>query len=332
MMNGKISVIIPVYEAENYILRSVTSVLCQTYDNLEIILIDDGSRDNSFNICLQLEQYDSRIRLYHQENRGVAAARNKGIEYSKGEYIFFLDSDDWIENITLYELVNSIKKFETELCICGFCYETDGRSKKCDIDVEFPMQQKEFREKYFWELYENAILFNVGTKLYKNDIIKKNNIRFQENMSVYEDICFFLDYLSHTKNLSFCKESFYHYFQGNSKSITHNYRSGFWIDTVSYYNKLEAVSEQRTDELNKALLICLYRAFLQESHNPRLDKKIFLYTMQNYCFPLAEKIKYKQRWLSTLTLDERIFGIAVSKHWISILWIISKIIAKRDNE
>lgn len=327
MISETVSVIVPVYEAESYILRCVTSVLCQTYEHLEVILIDDGSTDRSFKICSQLVQQDSRVHVYHQKNQGVAAARNKGIEYATGEFIFFLDSDDWIDKITLLEMVSTIKKYGTEICLCGFCYESESSYKNVNVGMDFTIAKNKFMNNLFWELYEKAILFNIGTKLYKTDIIKKNNIRFCENMMVYEDICFFFDYMSYVNDLSFCKGCFYHYFQENSNSITHSYKKEFWKNTMDYCNVLTTICNSRTIELDKAIIQCLYRAFLQEGHNPQLGKKTFLDVMKRYCFPLSEKVKYKKELNSYLTMDERIFWKIVSKQRNNVLWVLIKIIS-----
>ena len=103
--NEIVSVIVPVYQAEKYIERCVNSLIHQTYHNLEIILIDDGSKDNSFNICKRLAEDDVRIKVFHNDNQGVASTRNQGLDYAGGQYIYFLDSDDWIGKDTLSEMV-----------------------------------------------------------------------------------------------------------------------------------------------------------------------------------------------------------------------------------
>lgn len=102
---GMVSVIIPVYQAEKYLARCISSVKGQTYKNLEILLVDDGSKDESLSICKKLAQKDMRIRVFHHENMGVAATRNRGMDEAQGEFVYFLDSDDWIEKDTLSTMV-----------------------------------------------------------------------------------------------------------------------------------------------------------------------------------------------------------------------------------
>ena len=113
----KISVIVPVYNVENYLTRCVDSILSQTYKNIEILLIDDGSTDASGDICNEYCREDSRVSVVHQRNGGLASARNAGIDISTGEYLTFIDSDDYVSSYYIENLVNAIKKFNADLSI-----------------------------------------------------------------------------------------------------------------------------------------------------------------------------------------------------------------------
>ena len=117
MENKKISVVVPVYNVEDYIENNIKSLLNQTYKNFEIIYIDDGSTDNSLNILNMFKKIDSRIKVIHQENSGVSHSRNVGIEYSNGEYITFIDADDFVDNDYLEYLLNLISKNHSDMAI-----------------------------------------------------------------------------------------------------------------------------------------------------------------------------------------------------------------------
>ena len=123
MLRGCVSVIIPVYNVEKYLKDCINSILNQTYSNWEMILVDDGSVDNSGDICDKFSKNDSRIHVIHQTNKGVSFARNKGIEKANGEYLIFIDSDDWIENNMFEEMITAINNTKADACYCDRYYK-----------------------------------------------------------------------------------------------------------------------------------------------------------------------------------------------------------------
>lgn len=188
-----ISIIIPVYNAEAYLPQCLDSILIQTYQDFEIILINDGSSDNSETICNEYALKDSRIHVIHQKNAGVSTARNNGIEHAQGKWITFIDSDDWIEpsylaNFKLDESTN------IDLIIQGLEYY-DHR-KKCFFN---PWSFKEcilHKKDYLAGFTENRLMevgFPIG-KAYQKKILNLNNLRFDSRISFHEDHIFVLDY------------------------------------------------------------------------------------------------------------------------------------------
>lgn len=179
-----ISVIVPVYLAEKYIHRCVDSILRQTYKNLEIILVDDGSPDKCGEICDEYQKIDSRVKVIHQENAGVSAARNAGIDVAKGEYIAFIDSDDYIQ-LNMYEkMMFELIKSKVDICVCQWQYEyADGKqvvdSNNIDKTIYGRKKAVEFAEFFCRGQYENGVVCSACDKLYKRDIF--NNVRFVGN-------------------------------------------------------------------------------------------------------------------------------------------------------
>src|SRR5690554_2626737 len=130
--NGLLSIIVPVYNMEQYIEKCIMSIFLQTYKNIEIILIDDGSTDNSGNLCDKYSVIDPRVKVIHKENGGLSSARNAGLEVAMGEYIGFVDPDDWIEP-TMYEtMYSNIKKNKSEICICNYIIDNSKYSKQIE--------------------------------------------------------------------------------------------------------------------------------------------------------------------------------------------------------
>ena len=124
-MENLISVIVPVYNVEKYLDKCINSLINQSYNNLEIILIDDGSTDNCGEICDKYALKDNRIKVIHKKNEGLSAARNLGISISKGDYIIFIDSDDWVDKEILLKLLNLIKKYNSDIAVCDYLLTYD---------------------------------------------------------------------------------------------------------------------------------------------------------------------------------------------------------------
>ena len=161
-----LSVIIPVYNVEKYLSRCVDSVLNQTYKNFELILVDDGSLDNSPVICDEYENKDSRIKVIHKENGGLSSARNAGLEICKGDYIFFIDSDDWLtdENV-LEEFISKAEKENADFVYSFMNTATDKIQKEIRMNQRFKDNDKLF-------FLSNPYLFSACNKLYKNTLLQ----------------------------------------------------------------------------------------------------------------------------------------------------------------
>lgn len=227
-----ISVIVPVYCVEKYLDRCVNSILKQTFLDIEIILVDDGSPDNCGKICDDYAKQDSRIRVIHKENEGLGFARNSGLDIALGDYISFIDSDDYIE-LNMYEtMVNRIHETGADTCLCGH-YVDYGITKK---KTPLPWGNKIYRNK---EIVENIVLnmignlpeesndYNIGMcvwqGIFSRKIIEDNSIRFvSERDIISEDIMFDLEYYPKSKCVVTVAECF-NYYCMNGESLTHKF-------------------------------------------------------------------------------------------------------------
>ncbi len=190
-----ISVIIPVYNSENCIKKCVQSVLSQTYRNIEVLLIDDGSSDNSFSVCRDLSDYDERVKVFHQENCGVSMARNRGIELAVGEYIAFVDSDDYLDENYLKILLDNAKEHKADICCCDF-YEILGGEV---VQIETPKVLNSRKIENSNELLRDLVLSKecygtcVWGKLIHRKLVEK--VRFRP-LKFGEDQMFMYDLFS----------------------------------------------------------------------------------------------------------------------------------------
>ena len=210
VMDSLISVIVPIYNSEKYLDNTIKSIINQTYKNLEIILVDDGSTDKSYEICKKYQKKDNRIKLFHQKNKGVSFARNIGIENSNGEFLTFMDSDDLIDKKMYEKLFNA---FDNNLDYV-FC---DYKIKKNMLNNSNKILDMTIYDKIY-----KSFPYDGGANwcLYRTKIIKKYNIKFSENLFFAEDLDFLISYLIRCKkNIKYVDEKLY-YYVNNSDSIT----------------------------------------------------------------------------------------------------------------
>ncbi len=210
----KISVIVPVYNVERYISQAIESVIRQTYNNWELLLIDDGSTDESGQIIDKYSSNDSRIKSLHQTNKGASAARNLGIEHASGKFFFFLDSDDYLPSDALMHLISHQKKADADMVIGDFELGVNGKiypykHPACYNKVQFI---NDFLAS-FWVI--------IWGSLVKASIFVKNNIRFPEGVIYSEDFYTILLVLLSSGRIINCRHTVYHYNRDNELSVTH---------------------------------------------------------------------------------------------------------------
>ena len=208
-MKPLISVIVPVYKVEQYIERCIESILRQTYKNIEIILVDDGSPDACGVMCDKYAAKDSRIRVIHKENGGLSSARNAGMQTAKGEYICFVDSDDWLDETFVEVLEALLTEKQTDFSACRFCEVIEGNPVPQNKASKAPQLFEE-------NLMRNAIIDDTYAgfacnKLFRADIIHENGLRFDEKIFNGEDLPFTIEYLKHCRKGAYVPSELYFY-------------------------------------------------------------------------------------------------------------------------
>ena len=200
-MSSKISVIVPIYNTAKYLENCLDSIVNQTLRELEIILVDDGSTDESGKIADTYAKKDQRIKVIHQKNAGQSAARNRGIKESTGDYLSFVDSDDQIEPV-FYSTLLKLYKDNTSVAVCGHQYRRlkDNSSKNLYQSPLKPRGKNETKKAYIIKLLvKDGRMYSCNNKLFKKEYIKDNNILFDTNINFAEDTKFVLDYLSYAE-------------------------------------------------------------------------------------------------------------------------------------
>lgn len=227
----KISIVIPIYNAEDHLQRCVDSVLNQTEKNIEIILVDDGSKDNSIEICKNYLNQDKRVQLIHQENSGVSAARNRGIEQACGEYIGFIDSDDWIEP-NMYEcLLREANQASADIVMCDARTVYEDGKIQADTITQLSgnqiLQKSEFTPSLLLEMAGSAWRCIYKNHRYNDKLQKQKTILFQLGVKFSEDRIFNLYAFGQANKICYIKKAFYNRYM-NEKSTVHRFHQDYF--------------------------------------------------------------------------------------------------------
>lgn len=246
--NPKISVIVPVYKAEAYLHRCVDSLLAQTLADFDLILVDDGSPDRSGEICDDYARRDTRVRVVHQENRGVSLARQRGMDEARGEYTIHADPDDWVEPDMLEELYRKAKEEDADMVICDFYLNTARRQTHC---VQHPSSLR--HDVVLCELFKH-LHSSCCNKLVRRACYKRYGVRFPEGISCFEDKFVNSSLLVHDIKVAYLPRAFYHYdYFSNANSIVRNRTRDSFEKDEHYAHLLEkALKGSAASDIGKA--------------------------------------------------------------------------------
>lgn len=295
---AKISVIVPVYNSERYLSRCIDSILNQSYNDFELILINDGSKDKSLDIIRKYENQDIRIKVIDNKNRGVSETRNIGVNIAEGEYIQFIDSDDFIEKDMLKDTLDIIETKEVDLVITGFFLDINTK-KRQDTSIQTFEQNISKSSK---DIAINLLKRLNGTyinspvnKLYKREVIVNNNLLMDKKLDLGEDLVFNLDYFKHCKSVAFCNNCYYHYCMNLDENLTSKFRENKLELMKLLYDKCEQylissnVDAESIKDLNSIFIKWMYYCFID------LNSKgcnLKLYAKYKYIKECIDKYKY----------------------------------------
>lgn len=276
----KVSVIIPVYNAEKFLDRCLLSVVNQTYKNLEIIVINDGSTDKSEEICLKFLSKDNRIKYYKIDNGGVSNARNYGLDVATGEYITFLDADDYIEENTYSDCIKIANTYNPDIIKFNFMLETENYYYNIDIHTECDtlITDKDYTEKVYNHIFSSGDYSNIWNAMIRRTIIK--DLRFNKNIKYGEDFLFMVQVLLESKSLYYIKEKYYHYID-NIESATKSYKD-------------EKIKEQI---ININIVLDTIYSYIKKSNFDKTTYKHRLIADLNGCYDKIKKYSNYQKYL-----------------------------------
>lgn len=306
-----VSIIVPIYNSFKFLNRCIESLVMQTVHDIEIVLVDDGSMDDSLSLCKEWARKDGRIIIIEQENSGVSVARNRGIEVSTGEFIILLDSDDWLALNTVEVLLDEQRKNNADCVIFGF-NQTNGNlwapseekvyNTLVELKTDFP----------FW--LNTELLSSSVNKLYKRELIKNE---YPVGMAFGEDLLFSLDYLQQCRCISFIKTPLYQHEVFNQTSLTHTFNIKRFKDIETIQKRiLDFAVIQDDNELYKKYIsdcIRIMRSFLLSEECFIVKKEILKEWIECSYFKDLILSQYKIVWQNRLLLyfvQQRLYLLA----------------------
>lgn len=311
MKKPKISIVIPVYNDEMNLYSCIDSLLCQTYKDFEIVLVNDGSVDKSDSICKQYKEKNDNIKLINIEHKGLGVARNIGIEHCDGDYITFVDSDDYVDSKYLEIMYNNIVNNNCDLCICDFKRVFNHKHKKNNYTNRIRILSSEEMYKLFFRVSQKKDYYGVWGKLIKKEVI--SNIRFVEN-KINGDIPFVYEVISNVNKVVFIDDVLYYYYH-NRKSITNRTFSFEKLDLIEMWDVvLKNVEEKHPEYINYCKDCCMRARFTllskmlidgydkndKELHE--INRQLKQYIRKNYFSLLKINMSFSRKILLTMLL------------------------------
>ena len=333
----RFSIIMPVYNSESYVNKGIMSIVNQTYNNWELIIIDDGSKDNTYNVCKKMI-FDSRIKLFRINNSGPSYARNYGLDKSDGDYILFLDSDDYFEVNALDILKKEIEKNNSEIIF--FPNYTD-KYKNNNYIIEKNNSIKELiyennsdLRKDFINLFQYSYIYPVWNKVYSRKIIKKFNARFPESIKFAEDLVFNMKIYPYIEKAQIINKVLYHYVSRESESITTSFNINRFEQINTMYNFCIIILKRWCPESvnffsNNYILeisVCMNNLFNKDSILKRKERRRFIKQIVN---DICVRAVIKET--SLIGRRNILIGNLIMYHQISLLYIIAKLSRKYNS-
>lgn len=313
MREELISVVIPVYNVENYLERCVRSVLHQTYTNYEILLIDDGSEDSSAGLCDQLAVKYDKIKAFHKKNGGLGSARNYGIERANGSYLCFVDSDDKVDSEYLRSLYRGIKKENADLCVCGYFYSAGKYTAEYRLQDSF-LSITDMLKKL---ACGNAFFNFAWNKLYKKEVLDQMSMHFGDRHCA-EDLYFNVIYDRYVARVALVQKPLYTYYV-NLESLSNGRRENFWSDMLLVYDEFRATCTKKQVPVDYAnnLLTVMFRNSISNFFNQETS----LSECRQYvecCMRRKNLSKESVRIAELGTLDRHLYHAVLKKAYRTI--------------
>lgn len=254
-----VSIIVPVYNAEKYLGWCVNSILAQTFRDLEVILVNDGSRDGSLEICRNYEKLDSRVRVIDIPNGGVSNARNTGLAAATGEFVQFVDSDDVVKPGITAALLHAIQLYKADLAICGFSIvemQGDKAINRIDLSTECMgaecvLEKEQFLQQLPYLFWESSVMEGPYNRIFRREILLKKGLRFLSDMKYGEDCMFNIAYYGQCRRVVLLSQCYYYYMWQEGQSLSRRYLPDLFANQRRQLEALESLVKSNGAETKK---------------------------------------------------------------------------------
>lgn len=338
MKNIKVSIIVPCYNAEKCLKNCIDSILKQSLKEIEIICVNDGSTDSTVNILQEYAKKDNRIIVVNKENGGASSARNEGLKYAKGEFLIFIDSDDYIDSEMLSKMYEIAKKTKSQLVKCNrkdvynaFTNKEVIVDRKTIWDSLKTIKKDDFEKEIYIEFFGRSRLCNVFTMLIERKIIVNNDIKFSEDLKVDEDEIFVIQLFNNSNTFTYIPSSYYYYVKsltgltGTGTNIYDRYES-----RKKHINILKSVSKKWSinnyDEVleNKIGFVGIYTAMQTATKNAKFTKKEQFLLFEKIIDDKMFKDSIRKKNNSVLLTPEKLFSYFIRHNMVKICFTYSR--------
>lgn len=308
MEQPEITVIVAIYNAEKYLRRCLESIRNQTFEDFEVLMIDDGSQDHSGIICDEYEMTDIRFKAIHKSNGGVASARQCGNDNATGTFIIHIDPDDWIEPHMLDEMYCQIEKEDADICCCKIIKEFENSSRKIDF-YEYNIAKNSGEILRFLHLYSNSLC----NKLIRHRLYDRTNLKFNEELKSGEDAYMLVNMLMANPKVTSVNKYFYHYDQFSNKcSLTKNYTCDTLKNDIHYINLIDKLNHTHSILQYKRHLIgeVAHKAFyynLVGQHDYTRSFGKYIFTILSSSLPIRRKVNIFLSILGLKNITQKLY-------------------------
>lgn len=324
----EVSIVIPVYNGESVIERCVNHILKQSFQSFEIIIVNDGSSDNTEFLCKKFVEIDSRIHLINKENEGVSKTRNRGIKEAKGEFVLFIDCDDYISDTYVEHMVSKMKDTNADIVISGYTRHKYGTITECRPENDF-FETRQMFARSFFDLYNKWFLNTPWNKMFKLELIRNE---FPTDLSLGEDLIFNLEYLKNCNRIAIFDEVGYQYqIIENSGSLAEQYREDRFDNSLFLHNYVlsfakEYLNMTEESEFQDEAFVKGIRFAMTNLHRAsNVSKNIKKAKMREWS--QNEEVLAAYRRCRKMTKQDKIFKFCIERGWLGLIRVIMNVFA-----
>lgn len=329
---GKIySIIVPIYKVESYLEECISSIISQTYKDLQIILVDDGSPDNCLEICKSFSEKDRRINIVHKENGGLVSARKAGADQAKGDYIICLDGDDWIEPTYVEEIDNVLKDYNYDVVCTGFNIASDSEKKPQKLTERLgSYNKKELEIEIYPHLIQSSkatsFLPTVWAKAFRRELYITYQIKVDNRIAMGEDGACTIPLIYNADSMFIFDNPLYNY-RVNENSMTKAKRSQSWSSFFAIVQYLIEAVDMSNNDISEQMNRRIARSFFNVAKSRFNDKKPYKEIKTEIITQLYQPMVFQaiKKCSFTGSIKGCVISTVLKNRWIRALWLLNKL-------